>query len=178
MFWYGRCRRGGWWCCGRFAARTGNLRRGRSHRPKARPRKRAARPRQSVGRAGEPETRTIEGTARRATGTAPPGRLSRTEGQAMPIRWRTRQYERTCDDCGHAWRVPEWAAPLQMQGRFVCGGGERGVPPPAAAMIGETAVAATAHLAERTTAFRRCRECGSEHYKQRSVWSWTEDPNC
>ena len=29
----------------------------------------------------KPETRTIEGPARRATGTAPPGRLSRTEGR-------------------------------------------------------------------------------------------------
>ena len=29
----------------------------------------------------------------------------------MPIRWRTREYERTCDDCGHVWRVPRWAAP-------------------------------------------------------------------
>jgi len=48
----------------------------------------------------------------------------------------------------------------------------------AAAAIGETAVAATANLAEGTTAFRRCRECGSEHYQQRTIWSWTDDPNC
>lgn len=100
-------------------------------------------------------------------------------GQAMRIRWRTRQYERTCDDCGHAWRVPRWAAHPPTQGRPVSGRCEGGVPPPmAAGGIGETAVAATAHLAERTTAFRRCRECGSEHYKQRSIWSWTDDPNC
>jgi hypothetical protein len=109
--------------------------------------------------------------------TTPPGRLSRTKGRAMGIRWQTRQYERTCDDCGHAWRVPKWAAPLQIQGRSVCGGGERGVPPPAAAVIGETVVATTAQLAETAAAvFRRCHECGSEHYKQRSIWSWTDDP--
>jgi len=97
----------------------------------------------------------------------------------MPIRWRMRQYERTCDDCGHAWRVPNWAAHPPMQGRPVSGGCEGGASPPmAAAAIGETAVAATAHLAEGTAAFRRCRECGSEHYKQRSIWSWTDDPNC
>ena len=24
---------------------------------------------------------------------------------------------------------------------------------------------------------RRCRECGSERYKQRSIWSWTDDPH-
>ena len=126
----------------------------------------------------KPETRTIEGTARRGTGTASSGRLSRTEGQAMPIRWRTREYERTCDDCGHVWRVPRWAAPpLHVQGRPVSGGCEAGVPPPAAAVMADPAVAATAQLAERAAVFfRRCRECGSERYKQRSIWSWTDDP--
>jgi len=114
------------------------------------------------------------------TGTASSGRLSRTEGQAMPIRWRTREYERTCDDCGHVWRVPRWAAPpLHVRGRPVSEGCEGGVPPPAAAVIADPAVAATAQLAERAAAFfRRCRECGSQHYKQRFIWSWTDDPAC
>ena len=128
----------------------------------------------------KPETRTIEGTARRGTGTASSGRLSRTEGQAMPIRWRTLEYERTCDDCGHVWRLPRWAAPpLHVQGRPVSEGCEGGVPPPAAAVMADPAVAATAQLAERAAVFfRRCRECGSERYKQRSIWSWTDDPAC
>lgn len=131
-------------------------------------------------RGRKPETRTIEGTARRGTGTASSGRLSRIEGQAMPIRWRTRGYERTCDDCGHVWRVPRWAAPpLHVQGRPVSGDCEGGVPPPAAAVMADPAVAATAQLAERAAVFfRRCRECGSERYKQRSIWSWTDDPGC
>jgi hypothetical protein len=104
----------------------------------------------------QPEIRTIEGAARRGTGTAPSGRLSRTEGQAMPIRWRTREYERTCDDCGHVWRVPRWAAPpLYVQGRPVSGGCERGVPPPAAAVMADPAVATTAQLAERAAVFFR-----------------------
>ena len=98
----------------------------------------------------------------------------------MPIRWRTREYERTCDDCGHVWRVPRWAAPpLQVKGRPVSAGCERGVPPPAAAVIAYPAAAATAQLAERAAVFfRRCRECGSERYKQQSIWSWTDDPAC
>ena len=143
------------------------------------PIRRAARPRESV-RGRKPETRTIEGTARRGTGTASSGRLSRTEGQVMPIRWRTLEYERTCDDCGHVWRVPRWAAPpLHVQGRPVSGGCEGGVPPPAAAVMADPAVAATAQLAERAAVFfRRCHECGSKRYKQRSIWSWTDDPAC
>jgi hypothetical protein len=45
--------------------------------------------------------------------------------------------------------------------------------------MADPAVAATAQLAERAAVFsRRCRECGSERYKQRSIWSWTDDPAC
>lgn len=52
-------------------------------------------------------------------------------------------------------------------------------PRPAAALMADPAVAATARLAERAAVFfRRCRECGSERYKQRSIWSWTDDPGC
>jgi hypothetical protein len=45
--------------------------------------------------------------------------------------------------------------------------------------MADQAVAATAQLAERAAVFfLRCRECGSERYKQRSIWSWTDDPAC
>ena len=93
---------------------------------------------------------------------------------------RTRELERTCDDCGHVWRLPRWAAPpLQVQGRPVSGGCEQGVPPPAAAVIADPVVAATAQAAGRAAVFfRSCHECGSERYKQRSIWSWTGDPAC
>jgi len=132
-----------------------------------------------LSRERKPETRIIEGTARRGPGTAWPGRLSRTEGQAMHIRWRTRAYERTCDDCGHVWRVPKWAAPepVNLKGRPASGGCEGGARPPlAAALFPDPVVTATGQLAERAAVFRRCRECGSERYKQRSIWFWTDDP--
>lgn len=98
----------------------------------------------------------------------------------MRIRWRTREYERTCDGCGHAWRVPKWAAPepVSLKGRPASGGCGGGVPPLAAAAMADAVVAATAQLAEKTAVFRRCRECGSERYKQRSIWSWTDDSHC
>jgi Domain of unknown function (DUF1707) len=51
-----------------------------------------------------------EKRSRGRTGAAPAqhhqGRLSRTGDQAMHIPWLAREYDRTCDDCGHAWRVP------------------------------------------------------------------------
>jgi hypothetical protein len=85
----------------------------------------------------------------------------------MHRRWRTREYERTCDDCGHTWRVPKWAAHPRRQGLPVSGGDKGGVPPPVAAAIGEAVVAAIDQLAERrATAFQRCPECGSEHYSR------------
>ena len=34
----------------------------------------------------------------------------------MRIPWLTREYERTCDDCGYVWRVPKRIAHPRMQG--------------------------------------------------------------
>ncbi len=90
----------------------------------------------------------------------------------MRIRWLTREYERTCDDCGHTWHVPKWAAHSRMQGLPVSRGGQGGVPPPVGVAVADAVVETIDKLAERRAAgFRHCPKCGSENYKQRPARS-------
>jgi len=78
----------------------------------------------------------------------------------MRIPWLAQEYERTCDDCGHVWRVPKWAERPSMKGLQMGRGG----------IAGPTAVVAgNAELAERAAVFRQCPECDSAHYKQRAI---------
>jgi hypothetical protein len=79
----------------------------------------------------------------------------------MHIPGRTQEYERTCQDCGHAWRVPKWAVHLHLQKL------PRGMGGVAAVGQTEAVAEANAEMAERTAVFRRCPKCESVHYKQR-----------
>ena len=88
----------------------------------------------------------------------------------MRIPWLTREYERTCDDCGYVWRVPKGIAHPHMQGLPMTRGGG-GVGSGGVAARAETVAEANAELAERAAAFRRCPKCESDHYKQRSIRS-------
>jgi hypothetical protein len=75
-----------------------------------------------------------------------------------------KEYERTCDDCGHTWCVPKWAARPHMQGIPKTGRAQ-------AAAAAAAVVAANARLAEKVAVFRQCHECDSVHYKQRAIRS-------
>lgn len=81
----------------------------------------------------------------------------------MRIPWLTREYERTCDDCGYLWRVPKDFAHPHMQGLPLYGVS-------IAARAG-AAAAANAELAEKAAAFRCCARCESLRYKERRVRS-------
>jgi hypothetical protein len=89
----------------------------------------------------------------------------------MHIPGLVREYERTCDDCGHTWRVPKWAAHPHMQGLPMGRGGQG--PGSTAASVGAagSVVEANAALAEKVAVFKVCPECSSEQYKQRAIRS-------
>ena len=89
----------------------------------------------------------------------------------MHIPGLAQEYERTCEDCGHTWRVPKWAAHPHMQG-LPMAGSRSGRPGGGGAADRATEIAdANAALAEKVAVFRVCAECDSGHYKQRPVRS-------
>jgi DNA-directed RNA polymerase subunit M/transcription elongation factor TFIIS len=89
----------------------------------------------------------------------------------MHVPWPAHEYERTCDNCGHVWRVPKELAHPHMQGlpmRYRQGDDPGGRDIIAAT---EAVVKANAELAERAKAFGRCPKCESDHYRQRTIRS-------
>jgi hypothetical protein len=95
------------------------------------------------------------------------------ENQAVRILWRANEYERTCADCGYAWRLPRSAVrkpisgfSLAPRGRPVSLGGLDPVVPDS-----EPEIAASEAIGEEAAAYAECPKCGSGHYAQRPVRS-------
>ncbi len=95
------------------------------------------------------------------------------ENQAVRISWRAREYERTCADCGHAWRVPRSAVHKPIadfssapRGRPVSLGGINPVTPDS-----EPEVASSEAISEVAAAYGHCPKCGAERYTPRPVRS-------
>ena len=92
----------------------------------------------------------------------------------MHLPWSARQYERTCADCGYAWRVPRYFARRHMPGisNFLIspsrqGGFDGGFDK---AEFGRE-IQANMKMGERAESLRTCPKCGSEHYAQHPVRS-------
>jgi hypothetical protein len=95
----------------------------------------------------------------------------------MHLPWLAQQYQRTCADCGHTWRVPRQFARRRMRisffrglltgGGFRTGGGSGGFDEAEY----DREIQLNVEIGEQAEAFRKCPECGSEHYSQRPVRS-------
>jgi hypothetical protein len=88
----------------------------------------------------------------------------------MHLPWLAQQYERTCAECGGAWRVPRYFARGRVQSifSFFLGSSPRGGFDQAEF---DREVQSSVEIAEQAESFRKCPECGSEHYSQHPVRS-------
>jgi hypothetical protein len=88
----------------------------------------------------------------------------------MHLPWPAQQYERTCADCGYAWRVPRYFARRHMQGisNFLVNPGRGRVFDEAEF---DREVQSSMDMGERAETLRKCPKCDSEHYSQRPVRS-------
>jgi DNA-directed RNA polymerase subunit M/transcription elongation factor TFIIS len=84
----------------------------------------------------------------------------------MRFPWQPREYERTCADCGHIWRVPRWAAQrrvrsismISVASRTTIDRGE---------LSREVDSASAANQSADT--YRKCPKCGADHFTQRAL---------
>jgi predicted nucleic-acid-binding Zn-ribbon protein len=87
------------------------------------------------------------------------------------IPWRAREYERTCADCGYAWRVPKSAVRKPVSGFSMAPRGRPvslgGVNPVVSA--NEPELVSSEAISETAAAFGYCPKCASENFRQRPI---------
>ena len=86
------------------------------------------------------------------------------EDEVMRFPWQAREYERTCTECGYAWRVPQQFARSRVLSIYGATSGGAGLAGPADAQL-----QAGRAMIEPAEALRTCAKCGSGHYTKRAA---------
>jgi predicted RNA-binding Zn-ribbon protein involved in translation (DUF1610 family) len=86
--------------------------------------------------------------------------------QAMRIRWRASEYERTCDECSYAWRVPGFAGRRKtpIAGYSVAPGRTAYNVPASSPEVGGSLA-----ISQADAAYARCPKCGADRFTQRAA---------
>ena len=89
----------------------------------------------------------------------------------MRLPWQAREYERVCDDCGYAWRVPRQFAHRHLQSISGFDVTSRGWQTAADRAQLKAEVESDMAVNEQVASFAHCPKCGSERYTQHAVRS-------
>jgi hypothetical protein len=90
----------------------------------------------------------------------------------MRLPWPAQHYERTCADCGGAWRVPRQFARSRVQSIFNFGNFNSNAAGRSLKKAElDRQIRPSMEIGQQSEAFRKCPGCGSVHYSQRPVRS-------
>jgi DNA-directed RNA polymerase subunit M/transcription elongation factor TFIIS len=84
----------------------------------------------------------------------------------MRFPWQPREYARTCAECGYTWRVPRWAAQRRVRSISMISVASR-TTIDRSELRREIKSASVANQSADT--FRRCPQCGTDHFTQRAL---------
>jgi ribosomal protein S27AE len=94
--------------------------------------------------------------------------LKHVEVRIMRLPWQPREYERTCGNCGYAWRVPRSVVKTRPISGFTGAAHRSRI---SRAGVADPRVAGSEAIDEVEEAYRLCPRCGSDRYTQQPVRS-------